>query len=67
MRNEITKYDRTALGLSDRSIGLGWLAHYRYPYNNEGCQQRDNAKLVACHRLEEGILGLPLVFHIFTT
>jgi hypothetical protein len=58
MRNEITKYNWTTMGLSDRSIGLGWLTDYKYPYSNEGCQQRDNAKSVACHRLEEGILGL---------
>ena len=43
-RSEITKYNRTAMGLSDRSIGLGWLTDYRYPYSNERCQQRDNAK-----------------------
>jgi hypothetical protein len=49
------------------NIGLGCLANYKYPYNNEGCQQRDNAKSVACYRLAEGTLGLSLAPHIFTT
>jgi hypothetical protein len=46
---------------------LGLARHYMYPYNNEGCHLRDSAKSVACHRLEEGILRLSLVPHVFTT
>jgi hypothetical protein len=49
--------------LSDRSIGLGWLAHYKYPYNNEGCQRKVSGVPSSRRRNPRTIASTPHVHH----
>jgi hypothetical protein len=51
------------MGLSDRSRGLGWLAHYKYPYNNEGCQRKISRVPSSRRRNPRTIASTP----VFTT
>ena len=68
-RSEITKYNRTSMGLSDRSIGLGWLAHrLQVPVQQRGMPatgQRKNSGVPSSRRRNpRTIASIPHVHHV---